>query len=98
MDSWRSEDGLHWYRIFEDGFIEQSGRTGIIGNAFKSVALLVPFSSKNYQVLATATSNNGLNEMGLMVNPVSPTKFEVSLKTMNNGSGNRPIAWMAMGF
>ena len=98
MDSWRSEDGLHWYRIFEDGFIEQSGRTGMVGNVAKTISLPIPFSSSSYQVLATPIDDKGLNEMGIVVHPISGAQFEVWFKTYNNGSANRPLAWVAMGF
>lgn len=89
---------MFWWRKFEDGFIEQGGRTNNATNLGIVVSMPIPFSSMSYQILATAISPNAANELGLVLDPLNTFQFRAWLKTYNNGNGNKPLSWMAMGY
>lgn len=63
--TWRSSDGLSWFRMWNDGFIEQGGITMYSGLGNKKITLPKAFSSTKYIVNVNSlaplsTSNNYL--------------------------------------
>ena len=55
--TWRSSDGLSWFRKWDDGFIEQGGITKYSGLGLQKITLPTAFSSKNYNINVNAISD-----------------------------------------
>lgn len=54
-ETWRSEDGNNWYRIWSDGWIEQGG---YIINSISSINFHTPFTNVNYFFSRTGVGTN----------------------------------------
>lgn len=47
-------NGTEWYKVWSDGYIEQGG-VGIITEGYGVITLLKPFTTENYNIIATQT-------------------------------------------
>lgn len=62
-ETWRSESGTDWYRIWSDGWIEQGGYVAAdeeSGQTERTCTLHPPFTSTNYTVLREINNSAGL--------------------------------------
>lgn len=51
VKEWRSEDGTSWYRVWDNGFIEQGGHgVSLNDNSEMSITLNIAFNTLTYQV------------------------------------------------
>jgi hypothetical protein len=53
VESWRSEDGMYWYRKYSDGWIEQGGYASSSNQEVK-FTYPIPFPSREYSLQVTA--------------------------------------------
>lgn len=56
-ETWRSSNGLSWYRKYSDGFIEQGGITKYSKLGIQTITLPTAFSSASYVVTVSSPSN-----------------------------------------
>ena len=95
VESWQS--GTSWYRIWNDGWIEQGGvMTGSATS--KTITLNTPFTTTNYTVMTTereigSTDTDGV-DFTCMVRSVTTTSFSCS--TVSGASRNS--FWYACGY
>ena len=90
------KNGADWYRVWSDGWIEQSGRVSISQDTQTTVSLLKSFSDINYTVLITA-NKSGLQSSGdgnFTVEYLSTTQFK-----WGNGDDFSGVGiWYACGY
>jgi hypothetical protein len=91
-ETWQS--GMNWYRIWNDGKIEQGGLMS--SGTTASVTLHKPFSNTNYFVLTTEFENGSTDTDGVdfvtMIRTKTTTGFTCSTA---NGRTNQ---WYAFGY
>lgn len=101
VETWQS--GTSWYRIWNDGYIEQGGITNYMswtGNgATVNITFLKPMSNTNYHRGATMldyTSN--WNTPGCCVNSCNTSGMVVGVATLGNNQGTTRCSWYACGY
>lgn len=86
--------GVFWYRIWSDGFIEQSGTTANINSNYSTITFLKPFSKANtyyFDYLMTA----GGHDQSYLHNAVrTVSSVTIGDFTMKNV----PVMWYACGY
>ena len=95
--------GTSWYRIWNDGYIEQGGITNYMswtGNgATVNITFLKPMSNTNYHRGATMldfTAN--WNTPGCCVNSCNTSGMVVGVATLGNNQGTTRCSWYACGY
>lgn len=105
-ETWRSSDGLSWYRKWNDGFIEQGGITAYSKLGTQKNTLPTAFSSKNYVLSVTSlavlsestkylTNGSGVGYSGV-VDWSRGTTWFTTLRFRDEEPGNH--MWYACGF
>ena len=101
VESWQS--GTSWYRIWNDGWIEQGGITDYMswtGNgATVNIIFLKPMSNTNYYRGATMldyTSN--WNAPGCCINSCNTSGMAVGVATTSGNQGTTRCSWYACGY
>ena len=84
-------NGTEWYRVWNDGWIEQGGFS--VNNAYV-VTFLKPFSNANYT--AVCTFQDGYSSNSLAINARTNTGFQINRGTAATDIGSK--AWHACGF
>ena len=102
VESWRSENGDHWYRKYEDGFIEQGGKLYVSGSCSPysyprfNVTLPVKFSSAEYCV--NVNSAKGGYQFGSAVEQ-NASGFVIGISsTSGNSYQYENVRWVACGY
>lgn len=94
---WRS--GTSWYRVWNDGFIEQGGRVENTA-AIQTITLHKPFASTDYIAVCVGYSQTGL-AYNSMLGAGEKTAHSFSFRMVDDG-GNRSNAqfrdWFAKGY
>ena len=89
-------NGVEWYRIYSDGWIEQGGRVSIPRDTQTTVTLLKTFSNTNYTVLISAcrSGTQTVGDGNFTVEYVSASQFKWSNGDDFDGTG----IWYACGY
>lgn len=94
-------NGTNWYRVWNDGWIEQGGyiSSTAVGDSYVTINLWRPFSNTKYFVMnqheQTAYTNNwGSGCASIHTSNKKTTSFELSVDGCTNTSG---YYWMACG-
>lgn len=95
VESYKS--GHSWYRVWSDGWIEQGGKTGILGsNTVTTVTLLKSYKEANYTITAIphyfGGTSNSWNE-NQWISAQNTNNFVVYNSSSNLGG----IYWQACG-
>lgn len=87
VESWRSDDGLSWYRKYSDGWIEQGGYTSTTTATYP-----LPFANTDYTLL-TGSNRGGSSNSGNFnyITKWSETGFTHALDS------NQKVWWYAVG-
>ena len=94
VESYISADGLSWYRIYSDGWVEQGGG---IGESYKSNAninFLIPFTNTKYNV----NFSNFSTEAGAIANKRNVCINAYSRTGIGFASNPYIICWEAKGY
>lgn len=83
----RSEDnGTTWYRLYDDGWVEQGGIT-TSGSIVQSVVLPITMADTNYTISVIGTSSSSNNNVSVVgYENVSTTGFDTRSNTVNGQS------------
>lgn len=92
VESWQS--GTSWYRIWNDGWIEQSGRGTFSSQSEEEKTLLKPFSNTNYNLILT---NLG-HQHNIYGYPKTTSTFLMGMATPNVSWGSGNFSWYACGY
>ena len=105
METFVSEDKNQWYRVWSDGWIEQSGynfTTSSIKNAYVVQTLLKPFTNTNYTVLLSHASKSQTYHAGTSLYLFSDNYTLTSFAyTARGGDGSNYMCssvWYACGY
>ena len=94
-------NGTDWYRIWSDGWIEQGG-VGAITSGYGPVTLLVPFTTTNYNVLATQTHGVGVVPYDysdiISIDSMAVSAFRILAETDAGGAVTGTVVWEAKGY
>ena len=94
-------NGMNWYRVYSDGWIEQSGFVDN-GTALKTVTLLKPFIDTNYTVLVTSYHPTGDQTLyHHHVDSFTTTTFKAAAYGERGGATNTngtQLIWYACGY
>lgn len=88
------KSGVSWYRIWSDGFIEQSSTTGNVKADEYTITLLKPFTNANTYYFNFVLMNGPYDQSYKHCIVRYTSSVLVQDYTMNNN----PIAWYACGF
>lgn len=96
-------NGLSWYRVYSDGWIEQGGiSSGGNSSSGVNITLLKSYYNTNYSVLTTIiNSNTTPSSLGARVTFKNTTDFNVITQYSNTGGENfvsYQFSWMAVGY
>jgi len=95
VETWRSEDGVNWYRKWSDGWIEQGGYSWVNGDKDITVTLPITFSDMNYTVIATNRSGFHVgNDAGVAAIPKAANQITL----LNGVTSGVNITWYACGY
>jgi hypothetical protein len=101
VETWKSSDGLSWYRKWSDGWIEQGGVTDAASTSSKSLTFNTPFTNiPNVQLTGvksingTSTGSIGDGSGCMAVNNVTKTNFGY----ISTSGQNIKCFWYACGF
>ena len=91
-------NGDDWYRIWSDGWIEQSGQNTIDENSTKAVNLHITMLNTNYLVLVSQSSGSAIGdtEMGIGGIPTSVSQITIFSHYLNPNTSN--FKWFVAGF
>ena len=91
-------NGDDWYRIWSDGWIEQSGQNTIDENSTKAVNLHITMLNTNYLVLVSQSSGSAIGdtEMGIGGIPTSVSQITIFSHYINPNTSN--FKWFVAGF
>ena len=100
-ETFRSEDGKSWYRIWSDGWIEQGGAiASLVQDTYTAatITLLTPFANTNYNVQITQYNNN--RQLGGGPNNAEQSVFskETGSFVVSAWSWTYGIDWYACGY
>ena len=97
VESWVSDDGLSWYRKYNDGYIEQAGDAqGTAKNEKKTITLPTAFTTTNYCVVGTLHGSGWDNDNGsFQVSDKTTTSF---LATSSDAGAYYLGTWYACGY
>ena len=80
VEHWVSDDGLRWYDIYSDGWLEQYGIVQNIGNiTIKEITLPVEFRSSAYHVNWSGRTNAAGNaNYESKISAQTPKSFQIT--------------------
>lgn len=88
--------GTSWYRVWSDGWIEQGGRTGSLGQGkTQSITFLKAFSNANYSVVATTQRTGNTWSTACAGNLTNST---MTITHVTNAGSATTISWYACGY
>lgn len=94
-ETWQS--GTEWYRVWNDGLIEQGGRANSAGNT-TDLTMHKEFTTNNYSAFITQVLNAGVTfNANIVVISQNKTKTTLRLQTFNADNGNS-VYWFARGY
>lgn len=85
-------NGANWYRVWNDGWIEQSGVVRAGGTAMLTGNLLKPFSNTNYSLLVTGRAQSAANYT-VIATPKTNSTFSYYW-----GTAVLDVQWYACGY
>lgn len=89
-ETWHS--GTSWYRKWSDGWVEQGGE--MVKASTEKVTLHTPYTSTNYCVQGTPTTQSTMSSPRIFVENKTTTSFGLSMSSYNIKS----CAWYAYGY
>lgn len=93
--------GYSWYRVWSDNFVEQGG-VAAITSGYGPVALLIPFASTNYSVIANLTFLTGTmtytNADIVATDSLTTTSFRILGSDNQDGAVTANAMWVARGY
>lgn len=91
------QNGTDWYRIYDDGWVEQGGRTSLNEISTVTITYLKPFFNTNYCLLAVQTTQSTASdtEVGIQFTPTSTTQGILSCHYINPNTTE--VSWYACG-
>lgn len=100
VESWVSNDGLSWYRKYNDGWIEQGGDLqGTTKNESRTVTLPTAFSNTNYTLIVslegTGSTSNDAGSAVIVRDDKTTTAFNVK---STDDTSNYLGTWYACGY
>lgn len=92
-----STSGTTWYRVYNDGWVEQGGIINSVGNETRTITLPKPMANTNYYCACTVkgVADTGTYSLPMMsMQSVSTTQASVTLRADNN---NQNVFWQVIG-
>lgn len=93
-------NGTNWYRLYNDGWLEQGGY--IDNNPdYTWVTFLKEFANTNYTVQATAKQNSGFTPTAWIIDTGQTTGINIAAQRWTNASYTSQVAsfyWEARGY
>lgn len=86
-----------WYRVYDDGWIEQGGYRDIRANAIVTVTLHKQFSDTSYSAHFTQIGTTWINGGGVQVNNKTTSTFGIRVETIGNDASAPTMNWIAYG-
>ena len=87
-------NGLSWYRVWSDGWIEQGGRVYVNGSSTADINLLKPYSNQDYMVSISHSEAGTRGQSESYAQQTSATYFK-----LGNCCGNAQyFTWSACGY
>ena len=92
-----SVSGTTWYRVYNDGWVEQGGLINSVGNETRTITLPKAMANTNYYCACTVkgVASAGTYSLPMMsMQSVSTTQASVTLRANNN---NQSVFWQVIG-
>ena len=95
VETWKSDDGMTWYRKYSDGFIEQGGAISC-GTGYQSVTVTLPtaFTTTTYTAMSAAANASKLGDGTDIISGKTTTAFT----THTHYKGDTLPTWYACGY
>lgn len=90
-------NGLSWYRLYADGWIEQGGRHTLLSNAYEPISFLLSMKTSNYFVSAIYNDINTTDGTvhGINTGKYTSSSFDVKIGTSGTTA---TITWQVSGY